>query len=101
MDSSVDILSLTADTTGDMTLDYIPKNNGTGANKKILISKYKASDADILAGTSQAKFTDPKQVTDLVLNTGFVASANLKISADTTRAAVVSGTKAKVKEIKI
>ena len=66
---TVSIVGLTEDTSGDMTADYLVKNNGTGANTKILVSKYKASDAEALAGISQTKFLDSKQAKD---NYGFI-----------------------------
>lgn len=61
---TVSIVGLTADTTGNMDVDYLVKNNGTGANTKILVNKYKASDAEALAGTATNKFIDPKQAKD-------------------------------------
>jgi len=61
---TVSITGLTEDTVGNMDADYLVKNNGTGANTKILVNKYKASDAEALAGTLQTKFIDPKQVKD-------------------------------------
>lgn len=61
----------------------------------------KATDAEVVTGTDTARYMDVKQTTDLVLNTGFVASANLKISADTSRNAGVGGSLAKIKEIQI
>jgi len=59
---TVSIVGLTEDTVGNMDADYLVKYDGT--NKKILVNKYKASDAEALAGTLQTKFIDPKQAKD-------------------------------------
>jgi len=59
---TVSIVGLTEDTVGNMDADYLVKYDGT--NKKILVNKYKASDAEALAGISQTKFLDSKQAKD-------------------------------------
>ena len=67
---TVSITWLTEDTVWDMTADYLVKYDWT--NKKILVNKYMASDAEALAWTSETKFINPKQVKD---NYWFVVSA--------------------------
>lgn len=53
---TVDINSLTEDTTGNLANDFFVKNNGTWANTKIKLTRYKASDADVTTGTEDTKY---------------------------------------------
>lgn len=62
---TVDITSLTEDTTGDMAADFLlAYDNSATANRKQKPQVYTASDAEVIAGTATNKWVTPKQVKD-------------------------------------
>jgi hypothetical protein len=58
---TLDINGLTEDATGNIENDFFPKNNGTGVNTKIKMTRYRATDGEVAAGTVTNKFVTPKQ----------------------------------------
>lgn len=62
---TVDITSLTEDTTGDMAADFLlAYDNSATANRKQKPQVYTASDAEVIAGTATNKWVTPKQLRD-------------------------------------
>jgi len=61
---TVNIPALTEDTTGSMEDDFFAKNNGIGANTRIKMTRYRATDGEVAAGTVTNKFVTPKQRRD-------------------------------------
>ena len=57
---TLDINGLTEDATGNMENDFFPKNNGTGVNTKIKMTRYKASNAEATAGINDVKYITSK-----------------------------------------
>lgn len=55
---NIDIVGLSEDTTGNMDNDYLIKTNWT--NKKIKINKYRATDSEALASSTNTKFVTPQ-----------------------------------------
>ena len=71
---SVDIFGLTEDEVGNMENDEFVKRDGTG-NKKIKLTRYRASDADMITGTTNAKFVSvQKSNTIIVWSDSVIAS---------------------------
>lgn len=59
---TVDILSLTEDTTWDLEDDEFVKNNWTWWNTKVKLSTYRATDAEVNTWTSTKKLTTPASI---------------------------------------
>lgn len=61
---TLDINSLSEDTTWDIVNDFFIKNNWTWNNKKIKVSRYMATDLETTTWTNETKFINPKQAKD-------------------------------------
>lgn len=64
---SIDINALIEDTVWDMDADFFVKSDWV-TNEKILVNRYRASDAEAIAWTSTTKFITPKQAKDNYVN---------------------------------
>ena len=75
---SLNITELTEDEVGNMENDEFAKTDGTG-NKKIKLTRYRATDAEATAWTSTTKFVTPKQLSYWRIAS---SSTNIKASSD-------------------
>lgn len=80
---SVSITLLTEDTVWDMDADYFIKNNWVWLNTKILLKRYRATSAEIIAGASNIKFVTPSQIAATVWVSDMKLAQSLS-SVDTT-----------------
>lgn len=81
---TVSITPLTEDETWNIENDFFIKNNGAGANTKIKMIRYRATDAEATAWVVTDKFVTPKQARDNYFwLTIWTPSDNIQASSDT------------------